>query len=290
MGIISKKRLNLYKLSISKDLFEDILMKKSKTIVKKSTKYWQKELIEPFLDKNDTLNYKIKSIDKLELTNGLNKENPKLIVSLQDIEFNQKTMEFIFHINEIIEQKNIKLKTDYKDLLIQELLKEREELKHNLNTDELTKLSNRKKMNEDLKVFTNQSNSSFLSAVFIDTDNFKDINSKYGYSIADMVLVHLADKIKRYSGVLNSTAYRYGGGQFALFSFLNEKDLIKGLNDLRESISSHSIFTNKGNINITVSIGIGFYSEIKDSNELLESTNKALNYAKNTGKNKVVRF
>ena len=280
----------MYKLSISKDLFDDILMKKTNKIVKKSTKHWQKELIEPFLDSNDVLNYKLKEISKLELSNGLAKDNPKIIVSVKNIEFNQKSMEFIFHIDEILEQKNVKLNTDYKDLLIQELLKEREQLKVNLNTDELTKLNNRKKMNEDLKVFTNQSNSSFLSCVFIDADDFKKINDNYGHSVGDTVLVHLADKIKRYSGVLNATAYRYGGEEFVFFSFLNEKDLIKGLNDLRENISSHSIFTNKGNIKVTVSMGISFYRDTKNSEKMLVNADKALLYAKNTGKDKVVRI
>ncbi len=280
----------MYKLSISKDLFDEILLKKTNLIVKKSTKYWQKELIEPFFDKNDVLNYKLKIIEKIELSNGLAKDNPKLIVSIKNIEYNQKTMEFIFYIDEIIEQKNVKLNTDYKDLLIAELLKEREQLKFNLNTDELTKLNNRKKMNEDLKIFTNQSNSSFLSCIFIDADNLKRINDNYGHGIGDMVLVHLADKIKRYSGVLNATAYRYSGKKFALFSFLNEKDLIKGLSDLKENISSHDIFTNKGNIKVTVSMGVCFYSSVKDSQKMLTKADNALLYAKNIGKNNIVNL
>lgn len=279
----------MYKLSISKDLFDNILMKKSNTIVKKTTKYWQKELIEPFVDSNDVLNYKIKSIDKLELSNGLSKDNPKITVSIKNIEYNKNSMEFVFHIDEILEQKNIKLKTDYKDILIQELLKEREQLKHNLNTDDLTKLNNKKKMNEDLKIFSNQSNSSFLSLILIDADDLKQINNIYSHSVGDMIIVHLADKIKRYSGVLNATAYRVDGGKFALLSFLNEKDLTKGLNDLKDSIKSHSIYTNKGNINVSVCMGVGFYTKSKSIDILLKSANEALDYAKNTGKNRVMK-
>ena len=151
-------------------------------------------------------------------------------------------------------------------------------------------MNNRKKMNEDLKVFTNQSNSSFLSCIFIDIDDFKKINDDYDQGIGDMVLVHLSDKIKRYSGVLNATAYRYGGEEFILLSFLNEKDLLNGLNDLKESISSHDIFTNKGNIKVTVSMGVCFYSSVKDSQKMFANAGKALSYAKNTGKNKIVKM
>ena len=53
----------MYKLSINKDLFENILLKKILILEKENTNYWKKELLEPIL-KDDKLTYEIKQFKK----------------------------------------------------------------------------------------------------------------------------------------------------------------------------------------------------------------------------------
>ena len=61
----------MYKLSINKDLFENILLKKTLILEKENTNYWKKELLEAIL-KDDKLTYEIKQFKKknLALTYG----------------------------------------------------------------------------------------------------------------------------------------------------------------------------------------------------------------------------
>ncbi|SUU96430.1 hypothetical protein [Aliarcobacter skirrowii] len=51
----------MYKLSINKDLFEKIYLKKEKTVVKPATTYWKKELFNPKII-DDAIFYEIKDI------------------------------------------------------------------------------------------------------------------------------------------------------------------------------------------------------------------------------------
>ena len=53
----------MYKFSISKELFDDILLKKIKVLEKENTNYWKKELLEPIII-DDKLTYKIKQFEK----------------------------------------------------------------------------------------------------------------------------------------------------------------------------------------------------------------------------------
>ena len=67
----------MYKFSISKDLFDDILLKKIKILEKENTNYWKKELLEPIII-DDKLTYKIKQFERIILTNGLGEDKPQM--------------------------------------------------------------------------------------------------------------------------------------------------------------------------------------------------------------------
>ncbi|MBE6043519.1 MAG: diguanylate cyclase, partial [Clostridium thermopalmarium] len=61
------------------------------------------------------------------------------------------------------------------------------------------------------------------------------------------------------------------------------------MNKLREDISMQSIKTNKGEIKITVSIGVSNLKTQKETlEEIVERSDQALYLAKKSGKNKVV--
>lgn len=118
----------MLKLSISKDLFEDILLKKIIVLEKKNTNYWKKELLEPMIE-DDKLTYKIKQIEKLILTNGLEKDKPQIIIKCKHVDYSIKNECFEFHLGEILEQKNVtNISESDKDLLIKQLIEEKENL------------------------------------------------------------------------------------------------------------------------------------------------------------------
>ena len=122
----------MYKLSINKELFSDILLKKVNILEKKNNNYWKKELLEPAIVDNK-LTYTIKQFDKLQITNGLGKNQPQLIIECKRVDYDIKNGCFEFYLGKILEQKNINIVEDEKDIIIKQLLEEREKLLKMLN-------------------------------------------------------------------------------------------------------------------------------------------------------------
>lgn len=89
-----------------------------------------------------------------------------------------------------------------------------------MNRDHLTGVYNRRKMENDLSMFINQKNSSYLCAVFIDADRFKGINDNFGHDTGDRVLIYLGKKLDKYAKVLNGEVYRFGGEEFVILCFI----------------------------------------------------------------------
>lgn len=121
----------MYKISVSKELFNNIQLKKTKILEKSTSSYWKRELLEPKII-NDKIKYSIKQIDKIKITNGLGEEKPQMIIECEKVDYSFKKDLFEFYLGRIIEQKNTDLDVDYKDILIQELLKEKALLKDSL--------------------------------------------------------------------------------------------------------------------------------------------------------------
>ncbi len=276
----------MYKISIDKELFDDILLKKTNLLTKENTKYWKKELLDTKIV-NDKISYSIKQFDKIMVTNGFGEDKPSLIAQCQKVEYSSYYDRFEFTLGKILEQKNTNLDKDYKDTLIANLLKEKEMLEDKMNRDILTGLYNRRKMEEDLEAFVNQNNSFLLTAIFIDADRFKGINDNFGHKAGDDALIYLSKKLKTHSKYLNGEAYRYGGEEFLILCFIAKDRVISKLNDLREDIKSEPIFHPKKDIFITVSIGVSFFSECSNKEELLIKADKGVYKAKNDGRDRI---
>ena len=117
----------MLKLSISKVLFEDILLKNITTIEKDATKYWKKEFLEPKII-GDNIFYDIKYIEKIVFVNTFGEDKPQIIVECNKIEYLEDKNIFKIYIGKILEQKNIDLFKDEKDILIKKLIDEKQEL------------------------------------------------------------------------------------------------------------------------------------------------------------------
>lgn len=277
----------MYKISVSKELFNDIQLKKIKVLEKSTSSYWKRELIEPKIV-NDKIKYSIKQIDKIKITNGLGEDKPQMTIECEKIDYSFKKDLFEFYLGKIIEQKNSELDEDYKDNLIQELLKERALLEDNMNRDHLTGVYNRRKMENDLSMFINQNNSDLLAAVFVDADRFKTINDNFGHDTGDRVLSYLAKKLQNHSTFLNAEVYRYGGEEFILLCFLPKVELEKKLFDLKEDIKTQKTYHSKGDITLSVSMGISFYKDCKTAYEMIEKADKAVYEAKSRGRDTII--
>lgn len=176
-----------------------------------------------------------------------------------------------------------------------------ERLKHDLIHDPLTGLKTRKYFEEECRYYLSAINSrekpgrretfgfEHLSLAFFDIDHFKSVNDNYGHSTGDMVLTAVAQKINQCFRE-GDTVARWGGEEFVV-SLLgaNADDACQKADEVRKIISQ-MFYEFDPEFKITISVGVAeFYGSISYE-ELLDRADKALYEAKNTGRNKVVKY
>jgi len=273
-------------ISVPKEQFNDILTTKQKILTKEITNYWKKELLDIRLE-NDKIRYDIKNIDKIKISNGFGDDKPLLIIECTKLDYNPKHNNFEFHLGYIVERKNTNISDDYKDSLIQQLLREKEQLQDSMNRDHLTGVYNRRKMEEDLENFVNQSNSYLLTAVFVDADRFKGINDYFGHDAGDDALKYISHKIQKHAKMLNGESYRYGGEEFVMLCFLPKDILLHGLEKLREDIKSEKIANPKRPISLTVSMGVSFWTNSSSKDNFIKVADDGVYKAKSNGRDRI---
>jgi diguanylate cyclase (GGDEF)-like protein len=122
----------------------------------------------------------------------------------------------------------------------------------------------------------------------VDIDHFKDVNDRFGHLIGDQVLKEISDiclSILRKVDVM----CRYGGEEFVvLLPETEESDAAHAAERMCTAISTSRLKTEKGNVSVTVSIGV---TELDKSHgtleKLLATADKALYTAKEAGRNRV---
>ncbi|GAL02801.1 hypothetical protein JCM19237_5694 [Photobacterium aphoticum] len=133
--------------------------------------------------------------------------------------------------------------------------------------------------------------SSALSCLFIDLDDFKLINDCYGHQTGDTVIRQFADCCK-HSIRKSDFIGRWGGEEFLILLPRTSEHFAKILAErLRWRISKLRIPTSEGMITLTISVGIRTQNNSDISlSQLLEDADLALSYAKRQGKNQVMTF
>ena len=155
--------------------------------------------------------------------------------------------------------------------------------------DPLTHLSNRRDAlgilkHEKARVVRNKES---LSIILCDVDHFKKINDQYGHNAGDAVLLELAklftDNIREQDCVA-----RWGGEEFL---FILPQTLAINANIIAEKIQQklqeHIIHYDEKTIKVTVSMGIEQLSGSQSIDEIINSADKYLYQAKNSGRNQI---
>jgi diguanylate cyclase (GGDEF)-like protein len=162
-------------------------------------------------------------------------------------------------------------------------------------TDGLTGLLNHKTFQIVLDGKINRVNRGYdpsLAVIMVDGDHFKNVNDTYGHPVGDEVLVELARRLKAGVRVGDAVA-RYGGEEFAIaLDNVDEKTARQITEKMRKAIASKQFHTNAGPVDMTASFG---FSVIRgkggdSKEELLEKADRALYYAKESGRNCVVGY
>ena len=172
---------------------------------------------------------------------------------------------------------------------VRQLEKELQEAKKESKEDFLTKLYNKRALDEFLKIkeaeFKRYDRN--YSIVMFDLDKFKSVNDTYGHEAGDAVLAAFAKILKKDSREVDIVG-RFGGEEF--LALLSDTDLQGGV-IFAEKVRKHvqkARFIYKGNrINVTVSCGVSERAQHISLEATINSADEYLYLAKKNGRNRV---
>lgn len=172
-----------------------------------------------------------------------------------------------------------------------ELKRSNELLKDLSNTDPLTRLYNRRYLNQALKTELARSirYKEPLALVLLDIDDFKKINDKFGHQNGDIVLMEIAETVLAGRRCYD-IAVRFGGEEFLLvLPGTSLEGGVKVAERLREQVLSLSLKPPLDNLSVSISLGVASfpYPGIDDEDTLIRAADEALYRAKQNGKNRV---
>jgi diguanylate cyclase (GGDEF)-like protein len=175
-----------------------------------------------------------------------------------------------------------------------ELMEANERLRHMSQTDALTGLENRRHIESRLEEMFEHAKrlAEPFSCVMVDLDKFKSVNDEYGHQAGDAVLRQLAKILKQEVREIDH-AGRYGGEEFILLLTGTVLDAaVTFAERCRRSIEAHTFAFEGGTLQRTASFGVAGWPhpKITSCDALVRAADDALYVAKETGRNRVIRF
>ena len=162
------------------------------------------------------------------------------------------------------------------------------QLSERASYDFLSQLYNRNTFIRNLTAEIDRRGTKRVAALFIDVDDFKFINDRYGHTIGDEVIRFVADTIRKKVDDRGGFAGRFGGDEFVL-CFTNQEDIENieniSMDIINELYQGYDTPDGGMHIDVKASIGVAFCPEhTEDVNELLSFADTAMYFVKKNGK------
>jgi diguanylate cyclase (GGDEF)-like protein len=156
-------------------------------------------------------------------------------------------------------------------------------------TDELTGLYNFRYLNEAIAIELERGKryGSLFSLIFMDIDDFKKVNEKFGHQVGSKLLVAIAKIIKKNLRKIDITS-RYGGDEFVIILPQTSREVgFMVAERLRKSMERKAFLKEEGlKIRLTASFGVAsFPDDARRKEELLKIADKAMYSGKFSTKN-----
>lgn len=191
--------------------------------------------------------------------------------------------------SEIYRLRNVELTRE-----IEERKKVQSKLERIATLDPLTGLFNRRYFFELTQQELNRSRryNRPLSVIMLDIDHFKEVNDRFGHLVGDRVIVEVARRIQKALRRVDQ-ACRYGGEEFAVLlpeTTLTQAEMVA--TRLWQLVTRQPTVSGELKLKITVSVGVATYHQdgVIAVDTLLDRADKAMYYAKQNGRNRVVIY
>lgn len=185
--------------------------------------------------------------------------------------------------------------TNISDLLGKNLNQYKHELLGKVNVDELTNVSNRRHLLAQLEHYCNEctKTGSWISAIMIDIDYFKNYNDFYGHICGDTCLKRIASAVSQSVKHSSDFVARYGGEEFyAVLPYTTLDGAKEVANRIMQNIAALKIPHEDSQVSEYVTVSIGLTTTVPTPDvkiiNLLKTCDTALYEAKAAGRNCIV--
>lgn len=158
---------------------------------------------------------------------------------------------------------------------------ENSQLSYQVQHDDLTQLPNRNYFYQVLcDAYDNESTRNQTALIFIDNNNFKSINDKYGHLVGDEVLKEMATRLKQ-STRQNDFIARLSGDEFAIIlkSIHQPDNLISIAENLIKCCDEPLIYKGQ-EVHFSFSLGIAIAKEAQSPEDFISHADQAMYKAK----------
>jgi diguanylate cyclase (GGDEF)-like protein/PAS domain S-box-containing protein len=157
--------------------------------------------------------------------------------------------------------------------------------------DSLTSLLNRHALEEHLsRMIAKARRGGKGCLLYMDLDNFKDVNDSVGHSAGDEILIHLTNRFKAELRT-EDIIFRLGGDEFAvLFDGVDLAEAWPAAERLRRGVESHPFEAGGRIFSLSLSSGLIRIDGKLETDPLLSQADTAMYQAKAQGKNQVVTY
>ncbi|HYQ17081.1 MAG TPA: EAL domain-containing protein, partial [Polyangiaceae bacterium] len=166
-----------------------------------------------------------------------------------------------------------------------------QQLRKNAFYDALTGLPNRAYLTERLEQLTDDPGRSALAVLFLDLDDFKNINDSKGHEAGDQLLIDIGERLQSAVGASGLVA-RLGGDEFGIVvsDLEQERDVLKQVNRLQDALRAPFVLDGDA-VFTSCTIGVAFRGQDDVSAAaLLRAADTAMYRAKLRGRGRYEVF